>query len=356
MKKLFALTLALCMMLSACGKPAEPTVPATGEPTQVPTEAPTEAPTEPPVIYRNPLSGREVDSPLDTRVIGVTINNIPQALPLCGINQADMFFEMYINDYATRGLALFADIRNVEKIGSVRSNRLNFTDIAQSYDAFIAHAGGSSMVINDANQYIDHMNIDTSSKNTDNYAFRDAGRRSSGYAIEHTLFVNGSALYQHLQEKGKRVTRDPATDFGIQFVEDGTPVGGEAASNITIDLIHKGHSKKSVMNYDPASGLYLFSQYNKQMIDGNTSEPIGFENVFVIMAEVTNLNVYHVADLDGSGDGYYACGGKLIPIQWHREDPNAPFRFTLTDGTPLQQGIGSSYVAIAPLTSQISWS
>ncbi len=355
MKKFFALALVLCVMLSACGKPADPTSEATTEPTQVSTEAPTAAPTEAPVVYRNPLSGREVEKPLETRVIGVTINNIPQALPLCGINQADMFFEMYINDYATRGLALFADIRDVKKIGSVRSNRFNFTDIAQSYDAFIAHAGGSSMVINDANKYIDHMNIDTSKTDTSNYAFRDTARRSSGYAIEHTLFVNGSSLYNHLQEKGKRVTRDPQKDFGIQFVEDGTPAGGEAAPQITIDLIHKGHSKKSIMNYDEQSGLYLFSQYNKQMVDGNTSEPIGFKNVFVIMAEVTNQNVYHVADLDGSGDGYYACGGKLIPIKWNREDPNAPFRFTLTDGTPLQQGIGSSYVAIAPLTSKITW-
>ncbi len=359
MKKLLALMLVLSMMLCACGKPKDETPETTVSETQSTeeaTEAPTEAPTQPaPIVYRNPLSGKVVDSPMDTRVVAVTINNIPPALPLCGINDADMFFEMYINDYATRGLALFADIRNAGKIGSVRSIRYNFTDIAQSYDAFIAHSGGSVEVLSDANKYIDHLNIGTGKTDTSSYSFRDSDRRHSGYALEHTLFANGKALYEHLLNKNVRMTRDPEKDFGMHFVEDGTPAGGEAASQITINLIHKGHSKKTIMTYDEKTGLYNFSQYKRDMIDGNTKEPIAFKNVFILMAQVNNKGVYHVADLDGSGNGYYACGGKLIPIKWHREDPNAPFTFTLTDGSPLQQGVGSSYFAIAPLESKISW-
>ena len=58
---------------------------------------------------------------------------------------------------------------------------------------------------------------------------------------------------------------------------------------------------------------------------------------------------------DGSGDGYYACGGKLIKIQWHHENPADPFTFTLEDGTPLVQGIGSSYIGICPLKSTVEW-
>ena len=80
-----------------------------------------------------------------------------------------------------------------------------------------------------------------------------------------------------------------------------------------------------------------------------------FENVFVILTKVTNDGVYHVADLDGSGEGYFACGGKIIPIQWHHESETDTITFTLTNGNPLIQGIGNSYIAIAPTASTVSY-
>ena len=55
----------------------------------------------------------------------------------------------------------------------------------------------------------------------------------------------------------------------------------------------------------------------------------------------------------GSGEGWFVCGGKMIPILWHRADNNSPFTFTHTDGTPLLQGIGTSYMALAPTGSYI---
>lgn len=77
MKRILPLLLA-CLLLCACGAPAEPTetttVPtteattaptteATTAPTTETTEPPTTAPTEPPVIYRNPLNGEVLDAP-----------------------------------------------------------------------------------------------------------------------------------------------------------------------------------------------------------------------------------------------------------------------------------------------------
>ena len=95
------------------------------------------------------------------------------------------------------------------------------------------------------------------------------------------------------------------------------------------------------------------------MKDDATGEKECFENVIVIVTAVNNKvasgTTYHVAELEGSGSGYFACGGKLIPINWKRSGPNSTFSFTLADGTPLKLGVGSSYIAIAPTTSKISW-
>ena len=52
--------------------------------------------------------------------MAVTINNIDPALPHFGVNDADLYFEMLCNDYATRGLAIYADPADMGSVGSVR--------------------------------------------------------------------------------------------------------------------------------------------------------------------------------------------------------------------------------------------
>ena len=260
-----------------------------------------------------------------------------------------MVFEMFINDYATRCLALFTDARQVETIGSVRSWRYNFTDIAVPYDVIGAHAGASAEVISDANRNdVDHFNVLNSTK----VSFRDKDRMSMGYSEVDVLFTRGPQLYEHAQSEGIRVTRDADKTYGLNFAEDGTPANGESAKEVNLVFRHDGRTKKTSMIYNEELGKYHYTQYGQGSTKGNEDY---FENVFVILAKVSNKGVYHVADLDGSGEGYYACGGKLIKIQWHHENPTDPFTFTLEDGTPLVQGIGNSYIGICPLKSTVEW-
>ena len=108
----------------------------------------------------------------------------------------------------------------------------------------------------------------------------------------------------------------------------------------------------STFTYDETLGKYIYTQYGKGVSEGNEDY---FENVFVILTKVTNQGKYHIAELDGSGDGYYACDGKIIPIKWYHENAEDPFTFTLEDGTPLVQGIGRSYIGVCPLASRVEW-
>ena len=283
----------------------------------------------------------------------MTINNVPAAMPMFGVGKVDLFFEMFVNDYATRGLAVFADIREVGSVGSLRSLRYNFVDLARSYDAVVVYASGSSQVLD----YLAASGVDNLCAESEaaDYHFRDQTRLNAGYAWEHTLFVKGEKTYDFAQSKGIRVTGKENADYGLKFTEDGTPANGEDATHITILLQHDGIVKKNVMDYDAEKGAYLFQQFNRTMQDGAEGGNIYFENVIVMFCTVENKSVYHVAELVGSGEGYFACGGKIIPIKWSHESQDAPIRFTLTDGTPLELGVGSSYIAIAPLTSSVDW-
>lgn len=360
------LTLILAFLLAAgavfpgCGAAEPETIPTetrptvTEEPTAEPTEPPTEAPTDPPVVYTNPLTGETLEEPLTTRIFGLSINNVPGALPHVGVQDADMVFEMYINDYATRCLALYTDIRQVESIGSIRSMRYNFTDLAIAYDAFIGHAGGSDEVISDANREgVDHFNVDTGSETS--YSFRNQQRLNAGYGWEHCLFAKGQGLYDYAEKKGWRVTQDENKTYGLTFVSDGTPEVGDMTAKIQITFRHDGHTKLSTLTYSEELGKYIYTQYGKEA-DSVTEENMeAFENVFIIVTRVRNKGVYHVAELEGSGEGYYACNGKLTPILWHHENPEDPITYTLTDGTPFALGLGNSYIAIVPTTSTIEW-
>lgn len=369
MKKLFVLLLALsiCALCGCGGSEDVPTTAATTEAVTteavvttepVATEAATtgaasEPSSEAEVVYTNPLTGETLDKPQETRIFGVTIDNVSSALPHVNMNKADMVFEMYINDYATRCLALYTDITAVDKIGAVRSMRVNFTDIAQGYDAIIAHAGGSDYVMGDVSKSkIDHFNVDVSKESY--YALRDGDRMSKGISRVHSLVAKGEGIYKLAQDKKMRVTRDPDKDYGLNFTENACPADGKTADSISITFTLYGHKKTSTMTYDKDKGEYIFTQYGKSASSVKEANLETFKNVFVVLASVKNKDVYHIADIVGSGEGYFACEGKMIPIKWIREKEHDPFTFTLEDGTPLQQGIGTSYVAIAPTTSTVS--
>ena len=109
------------------------------------------------------------------------------------------------------------------------------------------------------------------------------------------------------------------------------------------------------MIYDPELGKYVYNQYDKAMVLGDTEDPETFNNVIVMLADITTDGIYYTADFVKGGQGYYACGGKIIPITWGADDESSPFWFKTLDGEPLELGVGNTYMAIAPLDSPVSY-
>ena len=65
---------------------------------------------------------------------------------------------------------------------------------------------------------------------------------------------------------------------------------------------------------------------------------------------------YQEADLVSGGEGYYACGGKIIPITFGADDEYSPLWFRIADGSPLEMGVGRTFIAITEYGSELSWS
>lgn len=364
MKRVFPVLLILSLLLCACGEqPVEtlPTTAAASVPTTSPAAQPTETTqtaetttpeTEAATVYRHPLTGEILDAPFVNRLVAVSTNNVPQALPHIGTSQADILYEYLVEGSATRCLAIYSDVGSVPKLGSIRSARTYNADIAYSYNAIFVHVGGSPMGM-DRVRELDMDDLDGITGAANDYFYRDKDRLAAGYDLEHTMVLDGPDAVTFAEQLNYATTVDPNTTYGLNFAEDATPADGEDANQITIWFQPDG--KSTTMTYDADDGLYYGTEYGLDFEDENTDKLVGFKNVFVLSADtwVGSDGVHRFMELNGEGDGYFATNGKLVPIKWHHEKDEDPFTYTLTDGTPLVQSVGTSYIAITALRGSI---
>ena len=145
----------------------------------------------------------------------------------------------------------------------------------------------------------------------------------------------------------------PEVDYGLRFTDDGTPADGESAESITVTITYGKSKKPTTMKYDAELGRYVYYQYEQMMVDQITGETEAFQNVIIMHANITTNGIYHVADFEAGGEGYFACGGKLIPIKWECDGADSPFRFLTMDGELLELGRGNTYIAICTPESEV---
>lgn len=357
MKKMIAalLALSLALTLCACGAKktetaeatptatAEPAPSATPTPTPKPTQTPEPTPTEP--LYRSQFNGSPLDAPDNTRPFAVMINNINVAQPQCGVSDADIVYEVLAEGGITRMMAIFSHIKDAGTIGSMRSIRTYYVDIAMSYGAVAVHAGYSMQ----AHERITSNGVNNIDGVTGSYAsgtfWRDKSRQK--YGVEHSLFTAGDKLWSCAESLGYKLTVDDGYETGLSFADNGTPASGEAANTVEVNF---AGAKKTDFTYDPATALYSGAQYGSAYIDGNTGNTMTFTNLMVLKADTKTIDSYGRLDvnLTGSGSGYFVCGGKYVPITWARAGLQDHFTYALEDGTPLTLGAGKTYIAIVP--------
>ncbi len=330
--------------------------PATEAPTTEATTEPTEPPTtEPPVVHRNPLNGTILEEPYTGRIFGLTISNTPEVLPHVNATKADIIFESFVNGSIIRYIGLFTDMANEERIGPIRSTRLVFNDITEHYNLVLVHAGGSGQVLRDAKaRGIDNFNIDAWVCVSAGCSIRDDARsRKIGYV--HSLLAMGPQIVEYAGTQGIALTQPEDKDYLLRFNDDGTPADGETANEIDITITYKTTYKQTILNYNPETGKYEYSQYAKVMKDWDTDEVESYRNVIVMFTNVSADGMYQTMDFCAGGEGYFACGGRLIPITWGCDGEDQPFWYKTLDGEELELGVGNSYIAITQPGSEVTW-
>ncbi len=358
-----ALILASLATSASCGKDETPNDPAestggTADTTITDTTAAPEPEPEPPVnddgeyLYFNPLTGLPATSDISAkRPVAVSVNNIQISCPQRGIAKADMIYEVLAEGGITRLIALFTEYESLGELGSIRSAREYFIDIAAAHDAILVCAGGSptayKTLANRGYPYIDGVNMYTL-----NAYYRDPDRvQSMGY--EHSLMVTGEGIKANVEHYKYATEIEDAHKNTFTFTEEA--LTGSEGKTLSIEY---SYAQRTRFDYDASTGNYLRYQHGgKAHIDETTGEQLAFRNLLVLFTETDLIagddkNRIEIETYGTSGEGYYAADGQYIKIRWSRDSYGDPFRYETEDGKPLELRAGKTFVSIVPNTGK----
>jgi hypothetical protein len=278
------------------------------------------------------------------------LNTLKKALPQSGNSQADMLFEIPEEGGITRVMAVYQDITGVGNLGTIRSTRDYYVQLAMGMDGILVHAGCSNiataMLKDQGYATLDYMS------HGDLY-WRDSYRKAN-VGMEHSLYTSSENIQNYLATTTSiRTEHEEGFETPYTFAEDGTPENGESATDIHVSF---SSYKDTDFHYDEASGTYLVDAFGEAYMDEVADAQVAVTNVIVIKTSQTTVDdAGHQAFDLSSGDGYFACGGEYIPIHWEKGGYYDCLTFTKEDGSQLDLGVGKSYICICDLSRTVTF-
>lgn len=228
-----------------------------------------------------------------------------QARPIAGFSDADMVWEMpnpATGIFVTRLIGVY-QCGNPEEIGSIRSARHDYINVAQSLDAIFVGWGGSAFALKKLDEgIIDNLDCnDQGGKSASKYCFRK--ERTGLMRIEDTGYIKFAKIWEAAKDFGYRTESKFA----------GYPHQQDAA----IDVRPKGgHLRvgfpgvyEAEYDYDRETNSYPRTWGGVPDTDRTTKERIAPKNIVVLIAENEQI----------MGDVDYKARGVQDP--WEGLDP-----------------------------------
>ena len=295
-----------------------------------------------PNLSINPLTG--VAEFTDTnkakqRPVAIMINNVNVAQSRqTGVNKADIVYETEVEGGITRLMAVYQDISDLDKIGTVRSARYPYVDLALGHNAIYVHCGQDPTYCAPHLKDIDHLSIDTNSKG--------AKRISNGLSSEHTLYALAGDLWQSAKDTFN--TTVSRVNNWANFTDEKLSLDGGSATSVKVPF----PAMSTGFTYDEQSGLYTRLVGGNVHTDYYTGETTKVKNVFILLTSISNYpdGKHRQVALQG-GDGYYITNGTVQFIKWSKGAATNGFKFTDTNGNEIKVSAGNSWVCIANKSS-----
>lgn len=298
----------------------------------------------------NPLTGVAgfPQEAVGKRPVAVMINNAPAARPQWGLCAPDIVLEGLAEGGVTRMMWLFADVNSIPKIGSLRSARHDFLEMAEGFDAIFVHWGGSVYAY-DALKQRNVDDIDGLVYST-TYFYRDQSRN---VGVEHTGCTDGERLSQAIGKLDLRQTAEDVYKTPFAFVAGEKPasLSGGACESIAFSF---SNAYRHTFRYDASSGLYQ-NYMNDQPMTEDGGKQMAVTNVLLLYCPIRSMgDASGCIDMDlTGGSGVYVTNGTQEQITWKKGNtPSSPLRLYAVDGTELALNAGQSYIGLVPSDRQ----
>ena len=304
--------------------------------------------------FINPLTGLATMTDVSrNRPLAISVSNQRGALPtnaVNGISEADIVYELLVEGGTTRFVALFQDFTNVGVVGSIRSARHYTVEIAEAYDAIFLHAGGSPLGYEEIEKR-NITNLDEVSGLRAQVFRRDINRIPGHTVLQyHSCVTSGASVSQWMPRFDIRKTHDFNYNRRLNFADDPIP-RGYVAKEIGVKF---SAAKESIFVYEESENVYYMAQYESFFTDANNGAPVIFTNLLILEMPITDLVGHGEGagrqDMStvGRGIGYYMNGGRVVLINWFRQDKSSQFIYTYENGQEIELGRGKTYIGIVP--------
>jgi len=279
------------------------------------------------------------------RPIGVMISSDSITRPQSGIGQADIVVEMEAAPGITRLLAIFQSVLP-DEIGSIRSARNDYIDIAAGFDAVLVHWGGEKRAL-------DRLATSDTAE-IDQFANGDLFYRKLSVPAPHNGFTTG----EYMQEGLERYEYDSAPTFDAwEFAHDAPladrPAGGE------LDITYGSSEFDITYTYDPETNTYVRVQGGLEHQDANTNKTVAPKNVLVVRAPhfvYSNQGGYLQFDIQSGGNCTLYHDGVEQDCKWLKgKDEDAPLRITDKLGEPMTFTAGQTWVQVVLPEASVKW-
>ena len=286
-----------------------------------------------------------IDLNSKTRPYAIMINCKSEALPQVGLQDAYIVYEEMVEGGITRMMALFKD-KELAKVGSARSARVQYFPFVFENDAIYVHAGGSPESLKRiSDENIDDIDVDGQ------YGVRDK-ELAKKRAWEHTLFTNSKLLEKAVKDKKLRDTTDKKSLLNYSSEElDLSKYKTEVAKKVSIKY---SNYRTSIYEYDNEKSNYLRFMNKQKNTDLITGEQYRVKNIIVYGVKYDSYTYksntqYQKPAIYGKGDGYYITNGVSLPITWERKDEKSTTIYKIKEtGEDLVVNDGNTYIQIYP--------
>jgi hypothetical protein len=328
---------ACVLALSGCGGGGERSVQKAAAVATNTAPSPTAAPTTAAPPPTAPLTGLAADPALMLRpVLVVKIDNVAEAHPQAGINQADVVYEELVENSSTRLMALFQST-DAGPVGPVRSARptdvLLFTPLRRPLFAWSG-----------ANTWVRDMIGNSNIVDVGNTPAVDQYFRESSRAAPHNLFIEGylSMLASHQEDAGS-----PQSLFVYRAPDE--PLGANARPLGSVNIVWGRFGGNAPVDYawDAGVGGWFRSQAGVPHVDSDGVQ-VAPPNVIIQFVDYQPNGGIPDGQLVGQGVAWVLTAGNIVEGTWTKPDAETPTQFLDAAGAPIKLTPGRTWVSLAP--------